>query len=127
MATTHPLHKEFNTDLKAWKETIKQNMYDNFDMNQCKIVKEQEIDKETAEVTFVANLIYRETGELTAFMETSQLERAKTHGGWLYRNGTIASAPGEEGEDGHEESPLADIAEPIYSKGPGDTVEEKSK
>jgi hypothetical protein len=32
-------------------------------------------------------------------METSNLERAKTHGGWLYLNGTIEFVP-EELSDG---------------------------
>jgi uncharacterized protein YchJ len=27
MATTHPLHKDFNTDLKQWKEQIKYVFY----------------------------------------------------------------------------------------------------
>jgi uncharacterized protein YchJ len=75
------------------------NMYDNFDLNQCTIVGEEYPTEDTAQVQFVAQLVLRETGELTAFMETSQFERAKTHGGWLYKNGTIAAAPGAEGDN----------------------------
>mmetsp|Transcript_20961 Transcript_20961/g.51498 ORF Transcript_20961/g.51498 Transcript_20961/m.51498 type:complete len:120 (+) Transcript_20961:95-454(+) len=94
MASTHPLHKDFNTDLKQWKETIKTNMYDNFDMNRCIVSHEEYFeDDQAANVTFIAELILRETGEVTAFMETSTFERAKTHGGWLYKNGTIEEVP----------------------------------
>lgn len=73
-------------------------MYDNFDMTKCHIVEENYdedgVDKK-ASVKFVAELLLRETGETTGFMETSQFERAKTHGGWLYLNGTMESAPEE--------------------------------
>ena len=113
MASTHPLHKDFNTDLKRWKESIKLNMYDNFDMPRCIISNESyyyddenDDDDETtnttnndpttatkANVTFIAELVLKETGEVTAFMETSNFERAKTHGGWLYLNGTIEEVP----------------------------------
>ncbi|CAJ1954601.1 unnamed protein product [Cylindrotheca closterium] len=94
MASTHPLHKDFNTDLKQWKETIKTNMYDNFDMKRCLVSNEEYFeDDQTANVTFIAELILRETGEVTAFMETSTFERAKTHGAWLYKNGTIEEPP----------------------------------
>jgi uncharacterized protein YchJ len=71
-------------------------MYDNFDLPRCKIVKEAyEEGDQKAEVTFVAELVLRESGEATSFMETAILERAKTHGGWLYLNGTIAELPEE--------------------------------
>lgn len=70
-------------------------MYDNFDMNKCIVSNEEYFDDEqTANVTFIAKLILRETGEVTSFMETSSFERAKkTHGGWLYKNGTIEEVP----------------------------------
>jgi uncharacterized protein YchJ len=76
-------------------------MYDNFDMNRCVIVDESydPLDDDKAEVQFIAELVLRETGEVTAFMETSQFERAKTHGGWLYLNGTIEAAPDENGDE----------------------------
>ena len=70
------------------------NMYDNFDMPRCLVTKEvYSDDDQTANVTFVAELILRNSGEVTAFMETSTFERAKTHGGWLYKNGTIEEVP----------------------------------
>eukprot|EP00980_Cylindrotheca_fusiformis_P014495 scaffold3875_cov123-Cylindrotheca_fusiformis.AAC.15 len=96
IASTHPLHKDFRNDLKQWKETIKTNMYDNFELPRCIISNEQyEEDDQRASVTFIAELVLRETGEVTAFMETSTFERAKTHGGWLYLNGTIEEVPDE--------------------------------
>lgn len=72
-------------------------MYDNFDLPRCVVVEENidPSDDSKAEVKFVATMILKETGELTAFMETSKFERAKTHGGWLYLNGTIDAAPEE--------------------------------
>jgi uncharacterized protein YchJ len=72
-------------------------MYDNFDLPKCIIVEESylEDDGEKAEVTFIAEMILKESGEKTSFMETSQFERAKTHGGWLYLNGTIEAVPDE--------------------------------
>lgn len=71
-------------------------MYDNFDMSQCIISNEvYEDDDQRANVTFIAELVLRESGEVTAFMETSTLERAQTHGGWLYLNGTIEEVPDE--------------------------------
>jgi uncharacterized protein YchJ len=74
------------------------NMYDNFDLEKCHIVEEnydEEGDTKKASVQFVAEMMLRESGETTGFMETSQFERAKTHGGWLYLNGTMAAAPEE--------------------------------
>ena len=69
-------------------------MYDNFDMTNCVIVEETyEEDDEVAFVTFVAELVLRSTGEATGFQEAARLERAKTHGGWTYLNGTMAAAP----------------------------------
>jgi uncharacterized protein YchJ len=74
-------------------------MYDNFDLPKCIIVEESYLeddsDGEKAEVTFIAEMILKESGEKTSFMETSQFERAKTHGGWLYLNGTIEAVPDE--------------------------------
>jgi uncharacterized protein YchJ len=81
-------------------------MYDNFDMPRCVIVQEwyDPSDDAKATVQFVAEMILRETGEITSFMETSTFERAKTHGGaWLYLNGTIEAAPTTTSTDVHEE------------------------
>lgn len=70
------------------------NMYDNFDLPRCIVTDETySDDDQTANVTFVAELILRESGEVTSFMEISNFERAKTHGGWLYKNGTIETVP----------------------------------
>ena len=71
-------------------------MYDNFDMSNCIIVEEnydETGEDKKASVKFVAELVLRETGEKTGFMETSIFERAKTRGGWLYLNGTMEAAP----------------------------------
>ena len=69
-------------------------MYDNFDMPRCIVTNEVYADDDqSANVTFVAELILRDSEEVTAFMETSSFERAKTHGGWLYKNGTIEEVP----------------------------------
>jgi uncharacterized protein YchJ len=71
-------------------------MYDNFDLPRCIIVNEEYHEEDQkANVTFIAELVLRESGEVTAFMETSNFERAKTHGGWLYLNGTIEEVPEE--------------------------------
>ena len=75
------------------------NMFDNFELNKCHIVEEtyhdEDGDDKKATVKFVAEMALRESGEVTGFMETSEFERAKTHGGWLYRNGTIDAVPDE--------------------------------
>jgi uncharacterized protein YchJ len=72
-------------------------MYDNFDLSKCKIVQEtMGQDEDTATVQFIAEMTLRETGETTSFMETSVFERAKTHGAWLYKSGTIEAAPGSD-------------------------------
>ena len=74
-------------------------MYDNFDMPQCTIVSETigvDGDQNIATVQFIAEMVLRESGETTSFMETSVFEQAKTHGAWLYKNGTIEAAPGSE-------------------------------
>lgn len=69
-------------------------MYDNFDLPKCIIVEEEYAeDDQKANVTFIAELVLRESGEVTSFMEKSSFERAKTHGGWLYLNGTIEEVP----------------------------------
>lgn len=68
------------------------NMYDNFDLNKCIIVEADE-QEDAAMVKFVAELELRSSGEITGFQETSFFERAKTHGGWLYKNGKMEAAP----------------------------------
>jgi len=112
MMSTHPNNKAFNPDLRKWKEDIKLNMYDNFDLSNCVIVEERydepsyssssssdEEEPETATVKFIAEMVLKETGEKTSFMETSVFERAKNSGAWLYLSGEIEEAPGAEDED----------------------------
>lgn len=121
MMSTHPSNKAFNPDLRAWKEDIKLNMYDNFDLSECVIVEEHynepssssedtEGEIETAEVKFVAEMVLKETGEKTSFMETSTFERAKNSGAWLYLSGEIEAAPGDDGDVNSEESGGDDVS-----------------
>jgi uncharacterized protein YchJ len=79
-------------------------MYDNFELPQCVIVEESYPSEDKAEVKFIAKMILRESGETTSFMETSKFERAKTHGGWLYLNGTIEFVPDELSEGSDDDS-----------------------
>ena len=69
-------------------------MYDNFELTKCIIVSEEyDDDDESATVVFIAELLQRDSQEKTGFMETSVFERAKTHRGWLYRDGTVETPP----------------------------------
>lgn len=105
MMSTHPNNKAFNPDLRAWKESIKVNMYDKFDLNNCIIVEEtydevaEDSETETATVKFIAEMVLKETGEKTSFMETSKFEKAKNSGAWLYLSGEIEEVPREDGDD----------------------------
>jgi len=124
MMSTHPNNKAFNPDLRKWKEDIKLNMYDNFDLSNCVIVEErydepssssslsssEEEETETATVKFIAEMVLKETGEKTSFMETSVFERAKNSGAWLYLSGEIEEAPGAEDEDEDKESGDGDVS-----------------
>ena len=88
-------------------------MYDNFDMPKCTIVSEAigvDGNDNTATVQFIAEMVLRESGETTSFMETSLFEQAKTHGAWLYKNGTIEAAPesDEAAIDSSNEGPASD-------------------
>lgn len=91
VASTHPLNKNFITDIKHWKETIQTNCYDNFELTNCEIVDEsyeREGEKEIAKVKFIAKMTQVDSKEKTAFMETSLFERAGKHianGAWLYK------------------------------------------
>ena len=74
-------------------------MYDNFELTRCTVLEESYEDgDQRASVRFVAELNHRDSREKTGFMEISTLERAKTHGGWLYLNGTIEAAPNRTSE-----------------------------
>ena len=111
VGSTHPLNEKFQSDIEHWKEQIKINCYDNFELTSCEIVDESyegEGDKEIAKVKFVAKMTQVDSREKTAFMETSTFERAGQHiagGAWLYKEGVIETAPGmPEPEEEEEES-----------------------
>ena len=75
-------------------------MYDKFDLNNCIIVEEiydevaEDSETETATVKFIAEMVLKETGEKTSFMETSKFEKAKNSGAWLYLSEPILVFPG---------------------------------
>lgn len=126
MMSTHPNNVAFNPDLRAWKESIKVNMYDKFDMNNCVILEEKygdgneeesnsESEVETATVKFIAEMVLKKTGEKTSFMETSKFEKAKNSGSWLYLSGEIEEAPSDDKKDDVDEESSDD----------GDSIEEK--
>jgi uncharacterized protein YchJ len=59
VGSTHPLNKNFMSDIERWKETIRTNCYDNFQLTNCEIVDESydgNEGKETAKVKFVARM-----------------------------------------------------------------------
>jgi SEC-C motif-containing protein len=100
VGSTHPLNKNFISDIDHWKETIRTNCYDNFELTSCEIISES-IDgdgkNQSAKVQFVARMTQVDSREKTAFMETSTFERAGQHianGAWLYKEGVIESVPG---------------------------------
>ena len=69
-------------------------MFDNFELSNCEILDVDNMDNEEADaalptVKFQADMIYRATGEQTAFRETSTFQRAIPNGPWLYRSGII--------------------------------------
>ena len=118
VGSTHPLNEKFVSDIEHWKEQIRINCYDNFELTSCEIVDETyegEGDKQIAKVKFIAKMIQVDSREKTAFMETSTFERAGKHianGAWLYKEGFIETAPGmpqpvdeeeEEEEEGKED------------------------
>jgi SEC-C motif domain protein len=100
VASTHPLNPTFSDDMEHWKRTIESNGYDNFLLNSCVILEEaggsggNEHDEE-ATVKFLAKMTHRDTGEKTAFVETSTFLRDPETGAWLYRDGIIESPEDE--------------------------------
>ena len=69
-------------------------MFDNFELSNCEILEVDNMDNEEdaaawPTVKFQADMIYRATGEQTAFRETSTFQRAIPNGPWLYRSGII--------------------------------------
>lgn len=91
------------------RQQIDLNCYDNFELTKCEILDHEIIEADkTATVTFVANMVQRDSKEKTAFMEKSTFE--KIGGAWLYKEGEIGDPPGretagedEESEEGEEE------------------------
>lgn len=109
--STHPKNEKFQGDIKHWREQIDLNCYDNFELTKCEILEETIVDKNTAKVCFVANMVQRDSRERTSFQETSTFE--KIAGAWLYKEGEIVPVPGSEAEaklaadeeDSQEEDP----------------------
>jgi len=89
VGSTHPLNKNFMSDIQHWKDQIKMNCYDNFELKKCEIVDESyegEGEKQVAKVKFIATMTQVDSREKTAFMETSLFERAGKNimdGAWL--------------------------------------------
>lgn len=109
--STHPENENFNPDIKAWRKEIDVNCYDNFELNKCDIVSEEMVEKDKeAKVTFVANMIQKDSRERTAFQETSVFERVG--GAWLYKGGEIGEPPGRKVEEGENEVEEEDEKEP---------------
>ena len=86
-------------------------MYDKFDLNKCVILEEiyddvdEDAETETATVKFIAEMVLKETGEMTSFMETSKFEKAKNSGAWLYLSGEIEDVPKDDDDvENNEES-----------------------
>lgn len=100
VGSTHPLNKNFISDIEHWKETIRMNCYDNFELTSCEILEETyegEGDDQIAKVKFVAKMTQVDSREKTAFQETSTFQRAGKNimgGAWLYKEGLIETAPG---------------------------------
>lgn len=105
IGSTHPLNEAFMSDIEHWRETIRTNCYDNFELTKCEIRSESfqgEGESQVGKVKFIANMIQVDSREMTSFMEISTFERAGKHirqGAWLYRSGVVESVPDDnEGE-----------------------------
>jgi SEC-C motif-containing protein len=98
VASTHPDNPSYANDVEHWKKKIESNCYDNFVLNKCVILEELDLSETVATVKFLARMTHRDTGERTAFVETSTFERDKVTGAWLYRDGVITS-PEEVGNE----------------------------
>mmetsp|Transcript_8316 Transcript_8316/g.12758 ORF Transcript_8316/g.12758 Transcript_8316/m.12758 type:complete len:248 (-) Transcript_8316:51-794(-) len=102
IGSTHPLNKDFMTDIEHWRKQIDLNCYDNFLLTSCEILNESyegEGLEEKGTVQFVATMIQKDSKEKTAFMETSSFERAGKqirNGAWLYKSGVVEPPPGRE-------------------------------
>ena len=95
-------------------------MYDNFDMPKCIIVEEKYNDEEKSDiekiatVQFIAEMVLRETGETTSFMETSTFQRSTTTGPWLYLSGNIEAVPKGDDDDDDADNTMS-VEEKIAS------------
>jgi len=128
IGSTHPLNKDFMTDIDHWKKTIATNCYDNFELKNCKILDETyganedgggdddtadtqsssssssntSSNSNVAKVTFVATMTQIDSREKTSFMETSTFERVGVHvrgGAWMYKSGVVEPVILEEVEE----------------------------
>mmetsp|Transcript_11384 Transcript_11384/g.24650 ORF Transcript_11384/g.24650 Transcript_11384/m.24650 type:complete len:246 (+) Transcript_11384:116-853(+) len=117
IGSTHPLNKNFMSDIDHWKKTIEMNCYDNFELTSCEIIDESYEgvgESEIAKVKFVAKMTQVDSREQTAFMETSTFERAGKHianGAWLYKEGLIETAPGMPEPEEEETEPEEAVTE----------------
>ena len=78
IGSTHPLNKDFMTDIEHWKETIATNCYDNFELTKCQILDETyegEGEKEIAKVKFIATSKYQDSIECAYFYNNLKLSR----------------------------------------------------
>lgn len=95
VGSTHPLNKSFQADIEQMKEDVRTNCYDNFELNECRILSEECEgigDRQIATVKFIAYMTQADSREQTAFMETSTFQKAGKHireGAWLYREGIV--------------------------------------
>jgi len=74
VGSTHPLNKNFISDIEHWKDTIRMNCYDNFELTSCEILDEvydkgagKGDDKDVARVKFIARMTQVDSREKTAF------------------------------------------------------------
>jgi SEC-C motif-containing protein len=98
IGSTHPLNKDFMTDIQHWREKIDTNCFDNFELTNCEILEETIESDNQAKVKFIARMTQVDIREKTAFMETSTFERAGKHirnGAWLYKSGIVEAIPGQ--------------------------------
>lgn len=102
IASTHPLNEHnFMADIDHWRETIRTNCYDNFELKECKILSELYDEGEgmdqIATVKFEASMVQVDSREKVSFVETSKFKRGGQHirrGAWLYLSGDIEAAEG---------------------------------
>ena len=94
--STHPLNKDSMEDIEQWKQNVRENGYDEFELTSCQILSEEDGEDSDSEgavayVRFIARMNQRSSREKTAFMETSKFRRRELGGGgpWLYLDGIV--------------------------------------